>query len=280
MRPVANVIDQIWRYPAKSMQGERLDAVDLGQQGVPGDRAWACRSEEIGGIRGARKLGDLMKLAARTLANGDVEITLPDGTTFLTTDAEAGHKIAAAIGHNVTLWPLQPATDLDHHRRGPNSDDVMSEFTEMFDVAEGEAFPDFSKFPPILDEFESPPGTYFDAFPMLVVTTSALASLQGLAPDSTIDVRRFRPNIVIDTGDAVGFPELEWEGRRARLGEATLSLTIVCPRCVMTTRRFADLPQDRGVMRALAANTSRCFGVYAEVETPGAIAVGDDLVWL
>ena len=279
VRRMANVIEQIWRYPAKSMQGEQLEATALNANGLPGDRGWACRSEEIGGIRGARKLGNLMKLASRTLPNGDVEISLPDGSSFLATDADAGDRISAAIGHRITWWPILPSTDLDHYRRGPNGENIAAEFSEMFDVAAGEAFPDFSKFPPILAEFESPPGTYFDAYPLLVVTASSLRELQTLAPDSTIDVRRFRPNIVVDTGDETGMPELEWQGREARLGGAIVRFTIECPRCVMTTREFADLPQDRGIMRALAANTKRCFGMYAEVASPGRIALGDQLVW-
>lgn len=280
VRCMANVIDQIWRYPAKSMQGELLTTVALTENGLPGDRGWACRSEEIGGIRGARKLGQLMKLAARTTSVGDVEIAFPDGTVMAATAPDAARRISDAIGHKITWWPVQPEGDLDHYRRGPNGENIASEFAEMFDVAPGESFPDFSKFPPILAEFESPPGTYFDAYPLLVVSTAALAALQVLAPDSNIDVRRFRPNIVIDTPDESGMPELEWQDREAKLGGATVRFTIECPRCVMTTREFADLPQDRGVMRALAANTKRCFGMYAEVVTPGPIALGDTLAWM
>ena len=58
-------VSQVWRYPVKSMQGERLDSVELGPRGLPGDRAWAVRDEVRGGIRGAKQLADLMKYAAR-----------------------------------------------------------------------------------------------------------------------------------------------------------------------------------------------------------------------
>ena len=59
------VVAEIQRYPVKSMQGERLDAVDIAADGLRGDRAWAARDEERGGIEGARKLPALLGGTAR-----------------------------------------------------------------------------------------------------------------------------------------------------------------------------------------------------------------------
>ena len=120
------VVTQVWRYPVKSMMGERLDSVTLGPEGVVGDRTWAVRDEVRGGIRGAKKLHGLMDFAARYTSEPpaetviDAEITLPDGTTLSTGAEDASEQVSKALDHLVTLWPLQPKDDLDHYRRGPS----------------------------------------------------------------------------------------------------------------------------------------------------------------
>src|SRR5205085_1306706 len=139
---------------------------------------------------------------------------------------------------------------------------------------------DLTVFPPELFEYESPLGTYFDAFPLLLITTSSLRSMAERHPESRFDVRRFRPNLLIDTGDAAGFPEAGWAGRRLRVGDVVLQVTVSCPRCVMTTHGFADLPRDPGVMRALVKETGGELGAYATVETPGAVRRGDRVAFL
>jgi uncharacterized protein len=270
-------IDQIWQYPVKSMIGVTVPSVDLIATGVSGDRTWAVRDEVRGGIRGAKQLGALMRLAARHDVAGAVVITLPDGTQIHTDDADAAERVSAAIDHPVTLWPLQPADDLDHYRRGPpDSDDIVEELTTIFAREEGEPLPDFSIFPPEIVEFESQPGTYLDAFPLMIMTTSALRSLQAALPDSVIDVRRFRPSFVVDTGDAEGHPEFDWSGARFAIGGAEIQVGPPCPRCVMVTREVTpDLPIDRRVLRHVVRDLDQNVGMYATVVTPGPIAVGD-----
>ena len=59
-------IAQIWQYPVKSMIGGTVDRAELVDTGMVGDRTWAVRDEVRGGIRGAKKIGALMQLAART----------------------------------------------------------------------------------------------------------------------------------------------------------------------------------------------------------------------
>lgn len=278
-------VNEIWRHPVKSMQGERLDATRLGPLGVPGDRGWAIRDEGRGGIVGGKKIAALMQCKARYLEAPTgaeavmpaPEIETPDGARFLADATDANARLGAALGRTVTLHPRHPASDLAHHlRAAPDSTDFETELRAIFGREKDEPLPDLSVFPPEILQYESPPGTYFDAFPVLLVTDSTLRRLAELAPASRVDVRRFRPNFVLANDDvAAGFPETGWIGRTLRIGEARLRITAPCPRCVMITHPFADLPKDSALMRTVVREANQCVGAYAAIETPGAVRVGD-----
>lgn len=275
-------ITALYRYPVKSMGGERLETLTLGPRGVHGDRAWAVRDEQRGGIRGGKRFPELMQCSARYLetppADGSVpaEITLPDGTTLNIDDPATPERLSALVDSPLTVWPLVPADQLEHYRRGaPESDDMEAEFRRLFGRTEDEPLPDVSKFPEFLMEFESPPGTYFDAFPILIMTTESLAALQKAASEHTFHVDRFRPNLLVRTGSDAPYPERDWIGKTLRVGSIELEITLDCPRCVMTTHGFGNLPKDPGIMRTLVRENGGELGVYATVSTPGQIRVGD-----
>ncbi len=243
------------------------------------------RDEERGGIRGAKKIPSLMRLRARYLEEPSAgrapapEITLPDGARLRASDADAAGRVSGALAHKVTLWPLVPAEQLDHYRRGaPTHESMEQELRTVFGRLPDEPLPDLSVFPPEIFEFESTPGTYFDAFPLLLLTDATLRRLQKLAPASRVDVRRFRPNLVVATPDGVeDFVEIGWVGKRLRIGAAELSIAMGCARCVMITHAFDDLPQDPGLMRTVVREANQNVGVYARVERPGRVAVGDSV---
>ncbi len=286
MNTVAEMqVSQLWRYPVKSMVGGQVESVELDLLGVVGDRTWAARDLERGGIRGGKKIGSLMRLAARDVEDGHVEVTLPDGSTVRTSDPDVDERVSTALVHSVRLERLRPADDLDHYRRGaPDSDDMMAELRGMFGLEADEPLPDLSVFPPTIAEFESPPGTYYDAFPLLVMSEAALVALARALPDSNPDLRRFRPSIVIDTGgegsdaSTPGHPEFDWTGRRATIGSAVIEFAVPCLRCVMVTREISgEIPADRGVLRHIVRDLDQHVGVYATVVTPGVVCVGDQL---
>jgi uncharacterized protein YcbX len=277
-------ITGIRRYPVKSMAGEELEQVGLGENGLPGDRAWAVRDEVRGGIRGGKKIPALMTCAARyekppaDTGSSPAEIELPDGSRISTSDADAGARISEAVGHEVTLWPLMPADAVDHYLRGaPTHEDMEQELRAIFARQPDEPLPDLSIFPPEILQYESPPGTYFDAFPLLVMSEQSLAQMASVAPESRFDVRRFRPNLIVDAAGDDPFPEQAWRGKRIRVGTAVVEITVACPRCVMTTHGFDDLAKDPKVMRALVANAEGNLGVYAKVAEPGELRVGDEI---
>jgi MOSC domain-containing protein len=281
------LLEEIHRYPVKSMGGELLEGVELGASGLPGDRAWAVRDEVHGGIRGAKKIPALMGLQSRYVSapvetgSSPAEVILPDGAKVSTSDPDVNERISKAIDHPVTLWPLLPADALDHYRRGaPAHADIEQELRAVFGRTPDEPLPNLALFPPEIMEFESPPGTYFDVFPLMLMTKASLREMQTRVPGSRFDVRRFRPNLVI--GDALPkgkggapFPEQEWRGRRLQIGDAIIEITVECPRCVMVTHAFEDLPKDPGVMRSLVKEAGGNLGVYARVEKLGLMKVGD-----
>ncbi|MEZ5252052.1 MAG: MOSC N-terminal beta barrel domain-containing protein [Ilumatobacteraceae bacterium] len=102
-------VAQLWQYPVKSMVGVEVASAELAAHGMVRDRGWAVRDEERGGIRGAKKIGELMRFGARYVGDGgDVEIVAPTGEVIRSADPEANEHLTAALGHPVTLWPLQP----------------------------------------------------------------------------------------------------------------------------------------------------------------------------
>ncbi|MEE9286022.1 MAG: MOSC domain-containing protein [Dehalococcoidia bacterium] len=276
-------VKQIWRYPVKSMGGETVQDCQVGERGLGGDRGWALRDETAGEIRGAKKLPELLECTARYLdppANAKIphaEITLPDGAKITTDQPGVSARLSELVGRPVTLWPLQPASDLEHYRRGkPDDADPARDLRAAFGLLEDEPLPDLSGLPQEIFQFTSPPGTYFDAYPLHLVTTASLEHIRRERPQSPFDVRRFRPNFLVEPVEgAAGFVELEWCGRTLRIGGATVQVEIPTVRCAMTTHAQRDLPPDPSVMRALVRHAKQNLGVYASVLTPGAVAVGD-----
>lgn len=272
-------VAQLWSYPVKSMIGSPVSSVDISMLGIVGDRHWALRDLERGGIRGAKKIGEIMQFTADRIGNS-VIITCPNGTVVSSADSDANERLSEALGHAVALESLPSNGDLEHFRRGPrDGDDPVAELRGIFGREPDEPLPNFSAFPAEIAEFESPPGTHHDCWPLMVMTTSAMRALAEALPSSRIDERRFRPSIMID-GAPEGHPEFAWKGRSARLGTAQIEFLDPCPRCVMITRHINDeLPEDRSILRHVVRDLDQNVGVYARIITPGSISVGDDITF-
>src|SRR5207249_10632942 len=98
-------------------------------------------------------------------------------------------------------------------------------------------------------------------------------------------VRRYRPNLLVDSDAGPGFVENEWVGRAVGLGDsARMQVTIPTMRCVMTTLAQEDLPRDRETLRTIATHNRvditgwgpwACRGVYGDVAAPGTVRLGD-----
>ncbi len=275
-------VEEIWRYPVKSMGGESLDAATLGVLGVPGDRGWALRDERNGEFRGAKKFPVLMQCEARYRdepaddAIPAVDVTFPAGGGTASDADDANERISELVGAPVSLWAREPAENREHYRRRERRS--RDETREILGLEPGEPLPDFSIYPDALlaelAEFTSPLGTYFDAYPIHLLTTSWLDTLREKRPGSRFDARRFRPNLLID-GAAPGLAELDWCGKTLRIGGTVLRCEAPTVRCSMTAQQTGPLPKDAKVLRTIVAETAQQVGIYATVARPGPVRVGD-----
>ena len=280
-------ITDIFRYPVKSMKGQALSSAIMTKRGIPGDRAWALKDEERGGIKGGKRFPQLLSMTPVFASepneqniSPNVSITLANGQVVTSSDKDINAVLSEAVGSPVSLWPILPEDQLEHYLRPPMDEnvDVEAYYREIFARNPDEPLPDVSLFPEEVLKYESPPGSYFDAFPILVMSKASLIHLNEVAAaaggQSNFDVRRFRPNILLDI-DASGFPENQWMGRRAKIGSAVIKFEMPCPRCVITTHGFEDLPKDPKIMRHLVKENGGNLGAYVSIETPGTFAQGD-----
>ena len=273
-------VASLWRYPVKSMAGERREHATVTWRGIPGDRGWAVFDDVRGGVTNAKRVPPLRRLRARYLeepASGasspPILITLPDGSTVRSSDADAAQRLSGAVGRAVSLRALGPA-GTEAAPRLTLDDEPEDYVRELMGLEPGEPMPDFSEYPPerlrLLRQ-----GNFFDAMPIHLITRTTLSTLAGIAPDSKWDERRFRPNVVVEATSAEGYPELGWVGRRVRIGTAVIEVASGCPRCVMATLAVDELTHDPRVMRTLVRETAHNAGIYAGVVEPGEVAIGD-----
>ena len=278
----AGTISQLWRYPVKSMAGERLDTVALTARGIPGDRGWAVYDESRNGITGAKRHPLLRACRARYpsapvpgAGSPPAEITLPDGTRFLTDSPDATARLSDLLGRPVTLRALGPSGS-DSAPRLTMAGEPPETVLELMGLVAGEPMPDMSEFTAerlrVLRQ-----GNFFDAFPIHLLTRTTLKTLAQLAPESVWDERRFRSNLFLEADDPAGYPELGWIGRRLRVGSAVIQVVTGCPRCVVVTQPVDDVPQDHRVMRTLVRETRHTAGIYAQVVDEGELGAGDEV---
>jgi uncharacterized protein YcbX len=266
------VVEELWRYPVKSMLGEQLTAAEVAESGLLGDRAYALRDTSDGKIATAKNPrkwpslfdygADLTGAATAGEKLPSARITLPDGTTINTDQPAAAAILSAAFKREVRLEKIE---------RAAASNQETSE--EYWLDMEGLEHRD------TVTEFKLPEGTFFDTATVHILTTATLQRLHELYPEGRFAVPRFRPNVVISPTDgSSGFVENLWLGRIVAIGESVrLKIDLNCARCVMTTLAQRDLPKDPGILRTAAQHNQVNVGVYASVLHGGKIKRGDSI---
>jgi len=274
-RPMTTIgtVAALHRYPVKSMQGETLDEVELGPDGMAGDRTWALRDIETGKLVSAKRPRPWAPALGCTATGvgDDVRIALPSGERFGILDGGLSVALEALFGRTVAVERWE--------RRQQGAYD--SEWPEIDGIT-------------LVGDLELPTNLtgegagFVDLGVLHVLTTTSMRTLADADPELAVDVRRFRPSILLDTPDAAGFPENDdWAGATLRIGEGDDAPEVVlgdpAPRCIMTTLAQGDLPRQPGILQAIARINRRtndlgsfaCLGAYATVARPGMVRAGD-----
>ncbi len=240
---------EIWRYPVKSMQGERLAQATIGRAGIDGDRGWALFDVESGAHLTARRVPELLfasaRLAGDSLDDG-VRVTLPDGV-----ETDSDHTLSDWLGRPVRL-----------ERAGAG---VQGTFQTQADETEtGDWF-----------TWEGPEGSFHDS-------GRAQTSLVSEATLRDWDRRRFRINLIVD-----GAGEGDLVGGRVSIGQAEVEATKGIGRCIMTTRpqpphedTFGPgdaIERDLDVLKTINRDLDNILGIGLNLVSAGTIAVGDDV---
>jgi uncharacterized protein len=271
--PTGTVVS-LWRYPVKSMLGEELNSSYITERGLVGDRAYALVDQETGKVASAknpRKWGKLFDFRAAFIDTPQaiesippVRITFPDGTHIYSDQADnINHALSSVLGREVRLM----RANLE-----------KPSYEEYWPDIEGLAQRDN-----VTDE-AMPPQTFFDIAVIHIFTTSTINRLRELYPEGRFEVRRFRPNIVIESESSSeekkkkDFIENLWVGKKLMIGEDIILRVIgPCTRCVMITLPQGDLPNDLGILRTVAQYNRVTAGVYATVHKGGTIRRGDQV---
>jgi MOSC domain-containing protein len=287
---VVGTIHELWRFPVKSMQGERADSADVTEAGIIGDRAFAVIDRQTGKVASAKhlKLWPGLLECQATFAESPrldaelppVRIDLADGTSVHSDAPDVDDVLSRFFGRDVELARAAPEDfTIDQYHPDIQNLDPEGHRDESTETKLGAAL-----FRQLGMPSAVPEGSFFDLFPVSVITTSTLDHLAWLQPASQVNIRRFRMNVVAETTEP-GFVENGWLGRTLEIGdEVALVVAVPDPRCVMTTAAQPGLPRDPGILKSLATHNRLdvaggglypCAGVYAITASPGTVRAGD-----
>jgi uncharacterized protein len=243
-------VSSLWRYPVKSMRGQRVGDVDFDSLGVVGDRAYGVLNRESGTILSAKREGRLLEAAAE-YRSGVLVVTLPSGEEF---------RQGAHLDDELSSWLGYP---------------VALVIAATFGVATFESPEDFERDDSDVVSWEGIQGRFVDESALHLLTLSELKRLSRERPELKWDVRRFRPNIVVDDGEG----DLDTSPQRGiHVGDVVIEITKPCSRCVMTTRpQPGGLDRQLDVLRHVSRHHDGNVGTRATVVRPGVVREGDEV---
>jgi MOSC domain-containing protein len=232
-------LSELWRYPVVGLQGESLERAKVLETGIWGDRAFQLRDN------GGKVLGPIP------------QSTSPAERSIL--------GLGASIDETSRGGVLKVSFE------GEVASTERPDFAQMLDRAVG--------VPVRLEESTVLATRAKRGRAIHVISDSSIRALKRSYPAGDFDIRRFRPNLVLELGDGEeDFAEEAWVGDSLRLGGATLRVEKPNERCVVTTLPQGDLPGDRRILETIVEANGRNLGVMCSVERAGAVALGDSVL--
>lgn len=252
-------VQGLWRYPVRSLGGERVTETRLGPLGVAGDRAWSILDPGDGHMATAAKRprdwAGLLGFSARYLREPslgdarapDVELRHESGTVLRSDAGATAGELARLLGRKARL----------------HAGDAQGALSA---AATAERDPGAPR----------PP---YASAPIHLLTTSSLCAAKRLHPAGAFEIARFRPNILVDTGGAPEFLEAGWVEACLRIGdEVVLHVFKECERCVLTTLPQPGLPRDPHILATAVGHNRTFLGVSCSVPSGGVVREGDPVV--
>ncbi len=234
-------VTELWRYPASSLAGERLDTISVGPQTIDGDRLFGLvdvSDNEIARPDRTEKWHKVPRISTRLSETRQLEIATPDSGWLAAPGPESDRAVSAYLGFEASIRPFR------HEDAAPGHTGPLT--SERYRKA-----------------------------PIHLLTTASLARLKALHPEGDADPRRFRPNIVVDMAAVEGsFPETEWIGRKLAIGDLLLTISEPCRRCGFTIIAQDGFDNDPAILRNLVRHNAHNLGVYCTVDQPASVAVG------
>ena len=232
-------VSELWRFPIKSVGGERVSMATITELGILGDRGWGIFDVDTGTVLTARRAPELL-FASAALTGADVAITLPDGTSIASTDDGCNTRLSSWLGRTVEL-------------RAAGDEGGTYEVPLDFENDENWV------------SWQGPGGAWHDSTRARVSLVSR-DTLGDWAPE------RFRTNIILD-----GAGEDDLVDQKVKLGSVVLDVKKGIDRCVIVTRPQPGLDRDLDVLRTINAERDTTLAVGALVVTEGTISQGDPL---
>jgi hypothetical protein len=239
--------------PVKGTRLAHPASVELTLEGIIGNRRFHF-VDAHGELASCTDVGALMRLGSEwDRRTGEIAIGFPDGTR-VSSDAR---RLGAAHVTDFDGKPV-PGSFVD----GP-IDEAASAFAGR----------------PLRLVMADREGDGPDVHRLSLVGLASVADLGARHGRPELDPRRFRMNLELD--GLAAFEEEGWDGGRLRVGEAVIHVLGQVPRCVATTRDPATGVKDFDTLKHIAAYRPLMtgprgvpFGMYAEVEVPGRVALG------
>ena len=279
------LVRELWRYPVKSMVGERVRSVAVGERGLHADRLWAVREVERGATTTARRLPALLQCSARYAEDppagagpgkpAEAVITFPGGEELSTADPRANDRLTDLVERRVELRPLPPETRQGRLPRAPPDQERDPPPVRpgrrrgapgLLDVPGPQAGPAGPQ--------RHPGGHVRGCLPAAPGLGWQSGRHARAGADRGLRRAPFRPNVVVE-----GSGEFEWCGGRLSGPGAELEPEIPTVRCSVPVREQPGLTAQPDVMRTIKDHSDRCLGVYANVPRAGTLTEGDELIY-